>query len=133
MFIQFTAGQIRDEKGFSFSYRTGNYIILSQESGYYKLNTMKLNTKLMESIILVKREEYEDEDGLIGYGSMSPCTNRPMFIKHPQSKTGNISTPHFPYWYENDLDCQWRIRTQPKWAIKLTISLFWTEERLVLI
>ena len=94
---------------------------------------MKKNTKLRESILLVKREEYEDEDGLIGYGSMSPCTNRPMFIQHPHSKTGNISTPHWPFWYENGLDCQWRIQTQRKWAIELTISLFWTEEKLVLI
>ena len=139
MFITFTSGKRDDEKGFSISYRTGNYFLrffiyfIIVVFCDYILKTMKQNIELMESNLLVKREEYGDEDGLIGYGSMSPCTNRPMFIQHPQSKAGNISTPHWSFWYLNGLDCQWRIRTQAKWAIELTISFFWTEIKLVLI
>ena len=47
--------------------------------------------------------------------------------------SGTIKSPHFPYWYMNNLDCQWLIRAKNKrHGIKLTIDQFITQTRSVL-
>ena len=47
--------------------------------------------------------------------------------------SGTIKSPHFPYWYMNNLDCQWLIRAKDKrHGIKLTIDWMSTQDRSVL-
>ena len=61
----------------------------------------------------------EDPDGI---GSMSPCRDPPKIIT--SSSGGNLSTPNYPYYYPNNMDCQWHIQAGRKMAIKINILLF---------
>ena len=127
MFITFTADESISAAGFNISYRIGMYIPWHWRIAVFQPILRVCDGTTKPSIwynFVVKKSE----SPVIGYGPLSPCTNPPMFINETMSIDGELTTPHFPYWYENNLDCQWHIRTSEKHAIKLTIRRMYTEE-----
>ena len=93
---------------------------------YFTWKFINISICYLNIIVLVKRGDSPVSE----YGSMYPCTNPPMLIKRQGNRNawpGSITSPHWPYFYMNNLDCQWNIRAQIKKAVKLTIEKMWTE------